>query len=173
MIVVREVQPSDFKDLFECYSSYHDEFKENPALGLPSFATEPSMSQDLDWFSGLCRKAAEGNAVAMVAEVDSHVVGLCEVGRVLPSPEASHRGVLGIAIRKEHRGRGVGTAMLERTIQECKKRKFEVIELSVFSNNYTAKRLYEKFNFKTIGVRPRAIKRDGSYLDEDIMILVL
>jgi ribosomal protein S18 acetylase RimI-like enzyme len=174
MIIIREVQPSDFKDLFECYSSYYNEFKENPTLGLPSFATEPSISQDLDWFSGLCRKVAEGNAVAIVAEIDSHAVGLCEVDRVLPSPEVSHRGVLGIAIRREQRGRGAGTAMLERTIQECRKGgKFEIIELSVFSNNDTAKRLYRKFNFKTIGVRPRAIKRDGNYLDEDIMILIL
>ncbi len=90
MIVVREVQPSDFKDLFLCYYSHQDELKENPTLGLPSFATEPSMSQDLDWFSSLCRKVAEGSAVAIVAEVDSRVVGLCEVDRVLPSVEVSH-----------------------------------------------------------------------------------
>ena len=172
MIVIRELQPSDFKDLFECYSSYYNELKENPTLGLPSFPTEPSMNQDLDWFSNLCRKVALGNTVAIVVEVDSHVVGLCEVGRVLASPEVSHRGILGMAIRREHRGKGLGSAMLKLTLEKCKG-KFEVIELSVFSNNDAAKRLYEKFHFKPIGVRPRAIKRGDSYFDEDIMILVL
>ncbi len=47
-----------------------------------------------------------------------------------------------MAIRKEDRGRGLGTAILEQTLQKCRG-KFEIIELSVFSNNDDAKRLYE------------------------------
>jgi ribosomal protein S18 acetylase RimI-like enzyme len=172
VLIVREVRPSDFNDLVECYYSYYDEYDENPTLGLPRPASKPSINVELDWFSNLCRRVSEGNAVATVAEFDSHAVGLCEVTRVLGSPEVSHRGDLGIAIRKEYRGRGIGTALLERTIQECKGR-FEAIELMVFSNNDKAKRLYEKFGFKPIGVRPRAIKRGEGYLDEDLMILFL
>jgi RimJ/RimL family protein N-acetyltransferase len=172
MIVVRDLQPSDFKDLVECYSSYQEELKENPALGIPSFSMEPSMHRDLHWFSGLCKKVAEGNAVVVVGEADSHVVGHCEVDRILHSPEMSHQGILGMAVRKEHRGRGVGTAMLELALQKCEG-KFETLELSVFSTNDGAKRLYERFRFKSIGVKPRAIKRNGAYIDEEIMVLIL
>jgi RimJ/RimL family protein N-acetyltransferase len=172
MVAVRDLQPSDFNDLVECYSSYQEELKENPALGIPSFATEPSMHRDLHWFSGLCRKVAEGNTVVIVAEVDSQVVGHCEVDRVLHSPEMSHQGILGMAIRKEHRGKGVGTAMLELALQKCKG-KFETIELSVFSTNDRAKKLYQRFHFESIGVKPRAIKRNGAYIGEEIMVLIL
>jgi RimJ/RimL family protein N-acetyltransferase len=115
---------------------------------------------------------AEGNTVVVVAEVDSQVVGHCEVDRVLHSPEMSHQGILGMAIRKEHRGNGVGTAMLGLALQKCKG-KFETIELSVFSTNDRAKKLYERFHFESIGVKPRAIKRNGAYIGEEIMVLTL
>jgi ribosomal protein S18 acetylase RimI-like enzyme len=97
---------------------------------------------------------------------------MCEVSRALPSPEVAHRGNLGLAIRKEHREKGVGTALLKFTLDKCKG-KFEIVELSVFSSNDAAKRLYSKFGFKAIGVRPRSIKRGDGYIDEDIMILTL
>jgi len=156
----------------ECYYSYYDEIKENPTLGLTLFADRPSLSSELDWFAQNYKKMADGDGVFMVAEVDSHVVGVCEVERVTYNPEVSHRGELGLAIRKEYRGKGVGTALLGQTLERCKG-KFEIIQLSVFSINQMAKSLYEKFHFKSIGVRPRSIKRGDRYFDEDIMILVL
>jgi RimJ/RimL family protein N-acetyltransferase len=172
MLIVREVQPTYLEDLFECYNSYYEELKENAALGLPASAGKPTMSGELEWFSSLSKKIAEGNTIAIVAEVGSHVVGMCEVSRALPSPEVAHRGNLGLAIRKEHREKGVGTALLKFTLDKCKG-KFEIVELSVFSSNDAAKRLYSKFGFKAIGVRPRSIKRGDGYIDEDIMILTL
>ena len=68
------------------------------------------MADELDWFSGFYKGVINGNNVAMVAELDSKVVNFCEVRCSLPNSEASHRGGLGLAIIKEHRGKGMGKA---------------------------------------------------------------
>ena len=58
---------------------------------------------------------------------------------------------LGNALLPEHRGRGVGTALLERLLSEAG-RQFRAVSLSVSSNN-PAVRLYERFGFVTVDVR--------------------
>ncbi len=47
------------------------------------------------------------------------------------------------------------------------------IELSVFERNQKAIRLYEKFGFVVEGKRLNAIYRDGEYLDNYLMALLL
>ncbi len=110
--------------------------------------------------------------MAYVAEVDGSVVGTCDVDRRSARTELSHVAVLGIAIRKEFRGRGIGQNLMRKTIEACRG-KFEVIVLSVFSNNYPAKTLYEKLGFKMYGQLPRGIKRGDQYIDEELMYLSL
>ena len=78
-MIVREVLLSDFQDLVNNYYSSFDEVKTNPELGLGLFHSKPSMADELDWFSGLYKGVINGNNVAMVAELDSKVVGFCEV----------------------------------------------------------------------------------------------
>jgi RimJ/RimL family protein N-acetyltransferase len=115
---------------------------------------------------------AEGNIAMVMAEVDSHVVGWCDVRRVGPKTPVDHRGVLGICLRKEYRGRGIGEALIKGVLERCRG-KFEVVELTVLSGNNRAKRLYERFGFVKYGVRRGALKRAGRYFDEDLMGLKL
>ena len=141
-------------------------------MGVGLLSSKPSVSHELEWFAQVYRKISDGDAILLVAEADSHVVGSCQVTRVGPGSLHSHRGDLSIAIRRDYRGKGIGTALLEQTIQRCRG-KFEALELTVFSNNLTAKKLYEKFGFEPIGVRPRAVKRGDAYFDEELMTLAL
>jgi ribosomal protein S18 acetylase RimI-like enzyme len=152
--------------------SYYDELEDNPGLGVALLSGRPSVSHELGWFAQIYEKVTNGDAVLLVAEVDSRIMGSCQVTRVSPGSLKSHRGELSIGIRKDHRGKGIGAALLEQAVERCRG-KFEAIELTVFSNNQAAKGLYEKFGFKLIGVRPRAIKRGSTYFDEDMMILTL
>lgn len=172
MTTIREVRPSDFQDLINNYYSYYDELKENPDLGLGFFNSKPPMAEELDWISKFYKGLDEGNVIATVAEIDSKVVGMCEVSRLHPNSEVSHRGELGIAIVKEHRGKGIGTTLIEKTLEKCKG-KFEIVELSVFSSNQRAKKLYEKFGFEVIGSHSRAVKRGDVYHDDYLMSLRL
>lgn len=171
-LVIRDLRPSDFTDIVDYYYRFYDEVAENPSLGITLYHEKPSLSDELEWFSGLYKRTANGDAVAVVAELDSHIVGLCEVSGPMPNSEVSHRADLGISVSKDHRGRGVGTALLQETLKRCKGR-FERIELSVFTTNQVAKKLYERSGFKTFGTRKRSVKRGDRYFDEDLMSLEL
>jgi ribosomal protein S18 acetylase RimI-like enzyme len=58
---------------------------------------------------------------------------------------------LGIAVLRDYRGQGVGTALLKRHLEEAEKL-YAAISLSVSPNN-PAKQLYERQGFKTVDVR--------------------
>jgi RimJ/RimL family protein N-acetyltransferase len=172
MVIVRDLRPSDFADIVDYYYRFYDEVKENPSFGIVLFRSKPPMSDELAWFSGLYKGVAEGRGVAVVAEIQSHVVGLCEAKELRLGSDVSHRAELGISVSREHRGMGVGTALLQETLERCKG-KFEIIELSLITTNQVARRLYEKFGFKSFGIRPRSIKRGDAYFDEELMRLDL
>jgi ribosomal protein S18 acetylase RimI-like enzyme len=167
-LVVRELRPSDFSDVVDNYYGFYDEIRENPSFGIVLYRKKPSLSDELSWFSGLYKLMAEGDAVVIVAEMDSRVVGLCEVTRGLPDSDVSHRGFLGISVSKGQRRKGVGRALMRGTLRRCNGR-FEVIELGVLTTNTPAKKLYAKFGFKRFGLRPHSFKRGDRYFDEELM----
>ena len=169
---VREARPSDFRDMTETYFSFFAEVVADPSFGLLLYKEKPSMDDERKWFKGKLKSVGEGNTVMLVAEVDSHVVGWCTVERMVPKTPADHRGSLGICVKKDSRGRGIGTALLKAIIMDCKG-KFEFLELTVLSSNRSAIRLYRRFGFRRMGVRHDAVKRAGRYFDEDLMDMKL
>lgn len=172
LITYRDVIPEDYSSLSANFSSYIDELDENPNLGLVLRKEKPTPAEELRWFSGFYDGFEKGNVVATAAvEENAGAVGLCDVGRTFPGSYSSHRGELGITVRKEYRGKGVGTELLRQTIEKCRG-KFEVIELRVFSIN-PARKLYEKFGFRTYGHDPFGVYRSGRYFEEDLMYLKL
>jgi ribosomal protein S18 acetylase RimI-like enzyme len=110
----------------------------------------------------------------VVGEHDGVLAGHVTVGRVSPAPrhEAAHVGELGILVHRDHRGSGVGEALMREAIRQCRGT-FELVRLSVFSVNTRARRLYERHGFVCIGTRPAAVKRGDTYYDEDLMVLDL
>jgi ribosomal protein S18 acetylase RimI-like enzyme len=105
-----------------------------------------------------------GDAIAVVAEVEGRVVGICDIHRLRPNSELSHNGVLGIAVKKEYRNRGIGKDLIKMVL-ELSRRKFEMIRLEVFTVNSAAISLYRKLGFKEYGVSPSAVKRGDRYYD--------
>jgi ribosomal protein S18 acetylase RimI-like enzyme len=90
--------------------------------------------------------------------------------------KTAHKGnVYGMYVDPEFRGQGIGrcllVALIERAIRDCDG--LEQIHLVVVSNNEPAKRLYAALGFEVYGVEPHALKHDGQYFDEDLMILKL
>lgn len=85
----------------------------------------------------------------------------------------NHKAALGISIKKEFWGQGIGGELLDKLIEFSKQSGLEIIELTVRSDNERAINLYKKFDFKKTGTIPAAIKIDGEYFDTDYMILDL
>ena len=62
--------------------------------------------------------------------------------------------------------------MIELLKQAKKCDGLEQIKLAVVSDNSSAKKLYRSLGFKTYGVEPNALKYNGKYFDEDLMVLI-
>lgn len=171
-MLIRDPKRSDFHDMVEVFFSYFPEAEADPSFGLLLYRKRPSIKDERRWFSGVLKGIRSGDVVMKVAEVDSHVVGWCDVRRVAPGTPTDHWGVLGLGIRREFRGRGIGAALMRDTLEGCRGG-FEFVELAVHVNNARAIRLYEGFGFKKVGVRPNKIKRGGVYTDDQLMYLDL
>jgi ribosomal protein S18 acetylase RimI-like enzyme len=172
LLLIREVRPSDFDDLFQVSCSFYPEVEADPSFGLDMARIMPSRADEQKWFSKVLEDIEAGNMVLLVAEVDSRVIGWCDIPRKLPGHFVDHRASLGIYIQKEFRGHGIGKALLRESIEKSRG-KFESIELQAFSTNHRAIRLYEQFGFKKVGVIPDAIKRGERYFDVEMMVLKL
>jgi RimJ/RimL family protein N-acetyltransferase len=105
----------------------------------------------------------------IVAEVGNEVVGLVQLERS-EFDASTHVGIIGIIVDPDHRGTGVGSALLKWTIDTAKSLGFEKICLQVFHTNSIAIALYKKFGFKSVGRRKKQFKiNENEYVDEILM----
>ena len=110
----------------------------------------------------------------MVAVVDGIVAGNCAVNGVGNKRKILHRCSLGIALKKDFWGLGIGTEMLTYAFELAKQIGYEQMELEVVCGNERAVRVYEKCGFCETGRHFRALKYDdGTYRDELIMSRLL
>ena len=108
--------------------------------------------------------------LALVAEAAGEIIGSLSFENG-PFKRTSHTGTFGVSIRRDWRGKGVGTAMLEVLLEWAETPPhIEKVELSVFSSNADAIRLYRRLGFLEEGRRAKAIRlAPGEYVDEVLM----
>jgi RimJ/RimL family protein N-acetyltransferase len=108
----------------------------------------------------------------LVVARSSEIMGWCDVG---PREHEGfeHAATLGMGLRAQIRGRGLGSRLLKQAIARSCRRGIEKLELRVYASNRVARRLYEKSGFKTEGRLVRARKLDGRYDDIVLMALFL
>ena len=106
-----------------------------------------------------------------VAEVGDSVVGWCDVLRS-ERPVFHHSGVLGIGLIARYRGRGIGRALLEATLEAAGGLGLTRIELTVRADNLRAIALYEALGFVTEGRLRHHMLVEGEYHDSLLMALV-
>jgi ribosomal-protein-alanine N-acetyltransferase len=101
----------------------------------------------------------------LVAEGTEGIVGYAGLMCIEPIAD-----VQTIAVVPEYEGRGIGTILLTRLIEEARRRHAADLLLEVRADNPRAQQLYLRFGFEQIHVRPRYY-RDG--VDALIMRLQL
>jgi ribosomal-protein-alanine N-acetyltransferase len=125
-------------------------------------ATEPPV--DVDAWAAKWR--LEGTFLALA---DGELVGSLSV-------EESRFGFgeLGMAVARDRRGRGVGSALLATAIEWARERGLHKLTLSVFPHNTAAIALYRKFGFVEEGRRVKQYRRaNGELWDAVEMGLLL
>ena len=74
-------------------------------------------------------------------------------GYIVARETAGELHINNVAVRSEYRRRGIGAALLNRVLDEARKRKANAAFLEVRSANHAAQTLYEKCGFKAIARR--------------------
>lgn len=172
--VLRDLRWEDFPDLVANYYRCYDERDAGEEIGIHLEAERPSLTVETAWFTRLYTGTREGSIVGAVAEAGSRAVGAGFVTRqgLGPTSELAHVGDLGLLVHHDHRGRGIGRALLVEVLRRCRGR-FELVTLTVFATNERAQRLYRSVGFEGCGRLPRGVRRGDRYIDLDRMVLRL
>lgn len=110
------------------------------------------------------RAVNEAHQHFYVAVLDRTVVGY---GGFWVEHDRAH--VAKVAVHPDHRRRGIGTAIVERLLDEICKLGLRRAYLEVRKSNRQAQQLYQRFGFRFERVQPRAYPNDG----EDALVFVL
>jgi putative acetyltransferase len=109
-------------------------------------------------------------AFNLVACVGGEVVGQLHLRTFPNSPRRRHAGQIGMAVRDDWQGRGVGTALMHAVVDLADRwLNLSRLELEVFADNEPAIRLYKKFGFDIEGTLVAFAFRDGRYVDSYTM----
>ncbi len=167
-LVVRYPKRSDVKIM----QDYINKLSEEQTF--VSFQGEQiSLEAEEDFLRSNLKRIKEKNDVLLLAFLNKSLIGISGINMKVRAEK--HIGVLGISIAKEHRGEGIGKALMQTVLSEAEKNiaDLKIITLSAFIDNDVAIRMYERFGFVEYGVLPNGVFRKGKYSDHVYMYKVI
>ncbi len=113
------------------------------------------------------RLAPQPDRVQLVALLDGEVAGFAEVLTQFGNPRACHAAVLNMIVTREDRCRsGVGTALLEAVLDLADNHwGLRRLGLTVWADNDTAIRLYQRFGFVEEGKHGAYVRAGPGFKD--------
>lgn len=132
---------------------------------LPNLLQVPFTNEDI-WRQRLLDGQAAGQQnLSLVAELGGRVVGSAGL-QLHERLRRRHTAGLGIAVARQAQGQGVGTALMQAVVDWADHWAHLLrLELSVFTDNQRAIRLYERFGFVREGEHRGYALRSGRYVD--------
>ena len=118
------------------------------------------------------RRSWTDDQASIVAVSGGRVIGHLNVSRE-DSPVTRHVASIGMAVAKDWRGHGVGSALMAEAIRWGRQFRVEKLALSVYPDNEAALALYGKFGFQEEGRLTGHSKKSIGYRDEVVMGLWL
>jgi putative acetyltransferase len=153
-IQVRHAEPGDYEAIHRIYIQPKVVWG---TLQLPFRSAEVRRQQLV--------QPQEGTFI-LVACVEGEVVGHLSLRASSHSPRRRHAGSIGMGVHDEWQGKGVGTALMEALIELADRwLNLTRLELTVWTDNEPAIRLYRKFGFETEGTLRGYAFRDGRFVD--------
>ncbi|MEO1236456.1 MAG: GNAT family protein [Planctomycetota bacterium] len=126
-----------------------------------------TVEQERDMLSD--QDAARGD-LWLIAESGPRVVGSLNVSRVRRS-RLAHVSLLGMTLRPEFRGVGLGSAMMDALIEWAESHPVtELLQLEVYADNERAQRLYRRVGFTEAGRIPRRMKFGPGHYKDAVMM---
>ena len=153
-LVIRRAEPGDYESFRR---TFEDESAYTGTLQLPF----PS--------SDAWKKRLEGNGpddYVLLALVDGQPAGNAGMHLAASSPRRAHARHIGMAVRSEHQGKGVGNALMEALIGIADNwLNVTRLELQVFTDNERAIALYKRHGFEIEGTHKAYALRAGKWCD--------
>jgi putative acetyltransferase len=104
------------------------------------------------------------DALNIVAVLDGEVIGQAGLDRY--SGRRAHAAGLVIGVHDDHQGKGIGTALMGEIVDAADNwLGLKRLELTVYTDNAPAIRLYKKFGFEPEGIRRAFAFKAGNYVD--------
>jgi len=159
-IIIRLPKISDLNSSLEMINSLVEE------KAMLTVQKKSTHKEEEKYLKGIIK---EKEALHLFLIIDGKVAGSAKVSKL--GSGRNHIGELGISLRREYRGMGLGKK-LSKTVMEkaIKKFKLKIIILNVFKKNEAAYCLYKKLGFKKVGVIKGEVKYYNRY--EDVITMV-
>ena len=153
-ISIRRAEPNDFEAVYKIFTG--------PKVIWGTLQL-PFPSKEV-WRKRLAEP--EDGKFSLVAMVGDEIARHLGLGTNPSRPRCKHAGGIGMAVRDDFQGQGVGTALLQAAVDLADNwLNLQRLELTVFTDNEPALRLYKKCGFEIEGTLRRHSFRAGQYFD--------
>jgi phosphinothricin acetyltransferase len=122
------------------------------------------------WF-----KAKEDGGFPVIGAVDAigRLLGFASYGTFRAWPAYKYSVEHSVYVHKDHRGKGIGAALLQKLIQAAEERQYHVMVGGIDMTNSVSIALHEKFGFVHAGTIRRAAFKFGTWRDLGFYQLLL
>ncbi|HNY35779.1 MAG TPA: GNAT family protein [Candidatus Pacearchaeota archaeon] len=163
-IIFREPAISDVKSALEMINSL---VKEKAYILAQEKLT---LNEEKKFFKKLLKEIETKTRVTLIIDVSEKCCGIGDIS-LIDKGVRKHVGELGILLKKEIRGRGLGEKLLKKVIEKAHKElKVKIVTLYAYSKNKVAINLYKKMGFKKLGTIKKGASHYGKLMDKDIMV---
>ena len=113
--------------------------------------------------------ARDARYAVVVVESDGVVVGWASLNVFNPRDAYRHVADISVYVARAARGKGAGTALLERLVELGREGGFHKLVLAGFPTNAASVALYRRFGFREVGIYREQGQLDGHWVDVLLM----
>jgi len=153
-IEIRRVEPADYKAVQQVFAQ-PNVMRGTLQLPFPSAEMWKKRLEDMG-----------DDRYALVACIEGEIVGMGGFDLFPKSPRRRHAGYVGLVVHEKWHAKGVGSALMQALLEAADNwLNLSRLELTVFTDNEPAVKLYKKLGFVIEGTHRKFAFRDGEYAD--------
>ena len=160
------IRPAEDRDLDAILAIHNEQIRNSTAIWTDQ---EADRAEREAW---LADRHAAGHPV-IVADIDGVAVGYASYGQWRPKIGYRQTVENSVYIDTEHRGQGIGRALMVALIDEARVRGMHVMVAGIDASNDTSIRLHESLGFSRAGLFPEVGRKFDRWLDLAILQLNL